>query len=160
MNLSQTSQDQPSDFTELHIDQQLCLALQISSSLVTRLYRRGLAPLGLTHSQYLVLIALWEAGRPVTMGDLGTRLALDTGSLTPLVKRMETGGLVSRTRDSRDERKVWVEPTARGAALREEVLSIRREVVRQLPVTGEQIAALRTLLQDMNDALTHADSAR
>ena len=74
MNLSQASQDQPSDFTELHIDQQLCLALQISSSLVTRLYRRGLAPLGLTHSQYLVLIALWEAGRPLTMGDLGKGL--------------------------------------------------------------------------------------
>lgn len=93
------------------------------------------------------------------MGDLGARLALETGSLTPLVKRMETTGLVSRNRDSRDERKVWVEPTARGFALREDVLSIRREVVRQLPVTGEQIAALRSLLQDMNEALTHADSA-
>lgn len=159
MNLSQPSQDEPTDFTELHIDQQLCLALQISSSLVTRLYRRGLAPLGLTHPQYLVLIALWEAGEPMTMGDLGTRLALDTGSLTPLVKRMEASGLLSRNRDSRDERKVWVAPTPRGSALREDVLSIRREVVRQLPVTGEQIAALRSLLQDMNDALTHADSA-
>lgn len=145
------------DFAELHVDQQLCLALQTSSSLITRLYRRLLGPLGLTHPQYLVLIALWEFERPMTMGDLGDRLSMETGSLTPLVKRMETAGLVSRNRDTRDERRVWVEPTAKGSALRDDVLSVRREVVRQLPVTGEQIAALRRLLQDMNEALIQAD---
>lgn len=144
-------------FAELQVDQQLCLALQTSSSLITRLYRRLLAPLGLTHPQYLVLIALWEFERPVTMGDLGDRLSMDTGSLTPLVKRMEASGLLSRKRDERDERRVWVEPTAKGAALRSDILLVRREVVRQLPVTGDQIIALRRLLQDMNDALMQAD---
>ncbi|MDO9609369.1 MAG: MarR family transcriptional regulator [Brevundimonas sp.] len=149
---------EPADFAELHVYQQLCLALQTSSSLITRLYRRLLGPLGLTHPQYLVLIALWEFERPMTMGDLGDRLSMDTGSLTPLVKRMETAGLVSRKRDTRDERRVWVEPTPKGSSLRDDVLSVRREVVRQLPVTGEQIAALRRLLQDMNEALVQADA--
>ncbi len=74
----------------------------------------------------------------MTMGDLGDRLSMDTGSLTPLVKRMETAGLVSRKRDTRDERRVWVEPTAKGSALRDDVLSVRREVVRQLPVRGNR----------------------
>ncbi|MFN3537558.1 MAG: MarR family winged helix-turn-helix transcriptional regulator [Brevundimonas sp.] len=139
------------------MDQQLCLALQTSSSLITRLYRRLLTPLGLTHSQYLVLIALWEVERPLTMGDLGERLSMDTGSLTPLVKRMEATGLLSRTRDTRDERKVWVAPTAQGAALRDEILAVRREVVRQIPITDEQIVELRRILQDMNDAISLAD---
>lgn len=150
--------DESADFTELHVDQQLCLALQTSSSLVTRLYRRLLGPLGLTHPQYLVLIALWEFERPMTMGDLGDRLSMETGSLTPLVKRMETAGLVSRKRDTRDERRVWVEPTAKGSALRHDVQLVRREVVRQLPITTDQIVALRRLLQDMNEALIQADA--
>lgn len=154
---AQPKPSEPADFVELHIDQQLCLALQNSSSLITRLYRRLLAPLGLTHPQYLVLIALWEAGQAVTMGDLGARLSMDTGSLTPLVKRMETSGLVSRRRDTRDERRVWVEATEKGSALRHEVLAVRREVVRQLPVSDAQIVALRGLLQDMNLAMMQAD---
>lgn len=157
MSAQPTPPRKTADFTELHVDQQLCLALQTSSSLITRLYRRLLGPLGLTHPQYLVLIALWETESPMTMGDLGDRLSLDTGSLTPLVKRMEAAGLVSRKRDTRDERRVWIEPTAQGSALRDDVLSVRREVVRQLPVTGEQISALRRLLQDMNEALIQAD---
>lgn len=152
------SSAQSDNFAELYVDKQLCLALQTSSSLITRLYRRLLAPLGLTHSQYLVLIALWEFELPMTMGDLGDRLSMATGSLTPLVKRMETSGLLSRKRDEHDERRVWVEPTAKGSALRDDVLLVRREVVRQLPVTGEQIVVLRRVLQDMNEALLQADN--
>ena len=144
----------PDDLAELHVDQQLCLALQTSISLITRLYRRLLTPLGLTHPQYLVLIALWEFDGPMTMCDLGDRISMETGSLTPLVKRMEAAGLVTRKRDERDERRVWVETTAKGNGLRHDLLRVRREVVHQLPVTSEQIAALRRLLQDMNEALT------
>ena len=90
----------------------------------------------------------------MTMGDLGDRISMETGSLTPLVKRMEAAGLVTRKRDERDERRVWVETTAKGNGLRHDLLRVRREVVHQLPVTSEQIAALRRLLQDMNEALT------
>lgn len=104
---------EPDDLSELHVDQQLCLALQTSSSLITRLYRKLLAPLGLTHPQYLVLIALWELDGPTTMGDLGDRISLETGSLTPLIKRMENAELVTRKRDDRDKRRVWVQATTR-----------------------------------------------
>ncbi|WP_407060804.1 MarR family winged helix-turn-helix transcriptional regulator [Brevundimonas vesicularis] len=140
--------------SELHVDQQLCLALQTSSSLITRLYRKLLAPLGLTHPQYLVLIALWELDGPTTMGDLGDRISLETGSLTPLIKRMEKAELVTRKRDDRDERRVWVQATTKAGGLRQELLSVRREVVRQLPIRPDQIAALTRLLQDMNEALS------
>lgn len=149
----------PAEFSELHVDQQLCLALQTSSSLITRLYRRLLAPLGLTHPQYLVLIALWECEGPLSMGDLGDRVAMETGSLTPLVKRMEASGIITRTRDTRDERKVWVALTDQGDRLREDVLNVRREVVRQLPISGQEIAALRSMLQDMNTAIIKASQA-
>jgi len=142
------------DLSELHVDQQLCLALQTSSSLITRLYRKLLTPLGLTHPQYLVLIALWEFDRPVTMGDLGERIAMETGSPTPLVKRMETAELVTRKRDDRDERRVWVQTTTKAGELRNDLLAVRRDVVRQLPIRPDQIAALTRLLQDMNEALS------
>lgn len=142
------------DLSELHVDQQLCLALQTSSSLITRLYRKLLAPLGLTHPQYLVLIALWELDGPTTMGDLGDRISMETGSLTPLIKRMEKAELVTRKRDDRDERRVWVQATTKAGELRHELLAIRREVVRQLPIRPDQIAALTRLLQDMNEALS------
>lgn len=142
------------DLSELYVDQQLCLALQTSSSLITRLYRKLLAPLGLTHPQYLVLIALWELDGPTTMGDLGDRISMETGSLTPLIKRMEKAELVTRKRDDRDERRVWVQATTKAGELRHELLAVRREVVRQLPIRSDQIAALTRLLQDMNEALS------
>jgi DNA-binding MarR family transcriptional regulator len=146
-------------YGQLHIDQQLCLALQTTSSLVTRLYRRQLEPLGLTHPQYLVLIALWEASDPVTMGQLGGKVAMETGSLTPLVKRMEASGLVTRRRDQQDERRVWVEATPAGWALRDEIVAVRQKVVQQLPIDAEQIASLRALLQDINAALEPSAAA-
>ena len=141
------------DFSELLVDQQLCLALQTTSSLVTRLYRRVLEPLGLTHPQYLVLIALWERGGPRAMGDLGRAVGMETGTLTPLIKRMEASGLVTRTRDTADERRVWVALTPRADSLREPVRIARREVVDRLPITDLQIAQLRATLQEMSRAM-------
>lgn len=140
-------------FRELFIDRQLCLALQVGSSLVTRIYRGLLDPLGLTYPQYLVLIALWEAEGPMTMRDLRRHLCMDTGSLTPLVKRMESAGLVARARDTADERLVWVKLSEAGWALRDKVADVRCEVVRRLPMSGEEIADLRAKLQAMNAAL-------
>jgi len=88
------------------------------------------------------------------MGDLGDRISLETGSLTPLIKRMEKAELVTRKRDDRDKRRVWVQATTKAGGLRQELLSVRREVVRQLPIRPDQIAALTRLLQDMNEALS------
>src|SRR5690349_9051070 len=97
----------------LALDRQLCFALYSASLAMTRLYKPLLEPLGLTYPQYLVMLALWEdAGHSV--GSLGDRLALDSGTLTPLLKRLESMGLVDRVRDPADERRVLVHLTAAG----------------------------------------------
>ncbi|WAC60283.1 MarR family winged helix-turn-helix transcriptional regulator [Brevundimonas sp. SL130] len=134
---------------DLEIDAQLCLALQTTSSLVTRLYRRLLDPLNLTHPQYLVLLALWESDDALTMGQLSRRTHMDPGGLNPQIKKMEAAGLLERRRDDKDERKVWVRPTPVAWTLRDEVLDVRREVVRRLPLSEQQIVHLRDLLHKM-----------
>jgi len=150
-----------SEYADLHLDQQLCLALQIASSLVTRIYRGLLEPLGLTHPQYLVLIALWERSERCSMGDLRRGLCMDTGAVTPLVKRMESAGLLKRSRDAVDERRVWVDLTDAGWALRDKVLAVRRSVVERLPLSGDEIAAMRASLQGFNAGmLSNAPPAR
>lgn len=143
---------------DLEIDAQLCLALQTTSSLVTRIYRRLLEPLNLTHPQYLILLALWETDRPLTMGDIGRRTHMDTGALNPQIRKMEASGLLTRRRDDKDERKVWVQPTEAAWGVREQVLDVRREVVKRLPLSDRQIAQLRTLLQKMNAEIETAEA--
>lgn len=148
-------------YDELHLDKQLCLALQVASSLVTKIYRGLLEPLGLTHPQYLVLIALWERTERTSMGDLRRSLCMDTGAVTPLVKRMEAAGLLRRVRDEADERRVWVDLTDAGWGLRDQVLQVRRGVVERLPLSAEQIAAMRSSLQALNaDMLATAPPIR
>ena len=143
----------PPRLRDLYVDRQLCLALQVGASLVTRIYRGLLDPLGLTYPQYLVLITLWEAETALTMRDLRRTLSMDTGSLTPLIKRMEAAALVTRARDTADERLVWVSLTQAGWDLREQVADVRCEVVRRLPLPEADIAELREKLQEMNAAL-------
>lgn len=145
--------DLPPRLRDLYVDRQLCLALQVAASQVTRIYRGLLDPLGLTYPQYLVLIALWEAEAQLTMRQLRRTLSMDTGSLTPLIKRMEVSGLVTRARDTVDERLVWVSLTQAGWDLRDQVADVRCEVVRRLPMAEADIADLREKLQVMNAAL-------
>ena len=107
----------------LHLDEQLCFALYSASRAVIRAYAPLLAPLGLTYPQYLVLLVLWERdGLPVK--DVGERLALDSGTLTPLLKRLEHQGLVERRRGEDDERVVRIHLTAAGRALRNKARKI------------------------------------
>ncbi len=101
----------------LHLDQQLCFALYSSSLLMTKLYKPLLAPLGITYPQYLVMLVLWQDDA-VAVGELGTRLFLDSGTLTPLLKRMEAAGLLTRLRAVDDERRVIVSLSPAGRALR------------------------------------------
>jgi len=101
----------------LQLDRQLCFALYSASHAMTRVYRPLLEPLGLTYPQYLVLMVLWEQDDR-TLTELGDRLALDSGTLTPLVKRLETQGLLRRQRDPADERRVRVQLLDAGRALR------------------------------------------
>ena len=101
----------------LKLDNQLCFAVYSTSLAMTRLYKPLLDKLGLTYPQYLVMLALWEQDGPMVSA-LGERLSLDSGTLTPLLKRLEAGGLVARVRDVADERRVHISLTAAGRRLK------------------------------------------
>jgi DNA-binding MarR family transcriptional regulator len=127
------------------LDQQLCFALYSASGLMTRLYRPLLDPLGLTYPQYLAMLALWERA-PSTVGELGEALGLDSATLTPLLKRLEASGLVTRRRDTADERRVLVEPTAKGQALRERASSVPAAMLCNLPLEAGELKSLHSTL--------------
>ena len=113
--------------SQVRLGQQLCFALYSSSLTMTKLYRSLLAPLGLTYPQYLVLLVLWETDS-ISVGTLGSHLFLDSGTLTPLLKRMQSAGWLSRARAADDERRVVVSLTPRGHALRHQAASVPLQV--------------------------------
>ncbi|MBT9470401.1 MAG: MarR family transcriptional regulator [Pseudomonadota bacterium] len=140
----------------LRLDNQLCFALYAASGLVTRAYRPLLEPLGLTYPQYLVMLALWEQA-PRTVKALGQALELDSGTLTPLLKRLESAGFVTRTRDVQDERRVQIALTQAGEALREKAAEVPVALACQLQLPLDEIANLRTTLQDLARKMKAAD---
>lgn len=129
----------------LLLDRQVCFPLYAASNLLTRLYRPVLEPLGLTYPQYLVMLVLWE-GDGIMVSELGQRLSLDSGTLTPLLKRMEAAGLVTRARDRADERRVLVSATEQGWALRERVADVPARLVEGMGMSAADGRALRGLL--------------
>lgn len=112
----------------LKLEEQLCFPIYAAANATVRLYRPLLEPLGLTYLQYLVMMILWEHA-PVSVGDVGRRLVLDSGTLTPLLKRLETNGLVTRRRDTSDERRVMIALTAEGVEMRAKVKNIPQDVL-------------------------------
>lgn len=137
----------------LRLDRQVCFPLYAASNLLTRLYRPVLAGLGLTYSQYLVLLVLWEE-TPQTVGSLGSRLHLDSGTLTPLLKRMEASGLLTRKRDTHDERRVRISLTERGRSLREPASRVPATLADGLDLPSTEIESLRDAVQRLIAALT------
>ncbi|OLT44663.1 transcriptional regulator [Serinicoccus sp. CNJ-927] len=140
-------------YPQLALDQQLCLPLYAASRAVTRRYAELLADVGLTYPQYLTLLALWDAQEPPSVRELGSRLHLDSGTLTPLLKRMETAGLVRRVRDERDERRVLVSVTDRGWSLRERVADVPERLAGGMGMTEAQRRDLRSLLDQVIESL-------
>lgn len=132
----------------LHLDAQLCFRLYRGERAVLGTYRELLADLGVTYPQYLVLLVLWEQGES-TVSDLGTRLALDSGTLSPLLRRMETAGLLTRSRERPDERVVVVRPTAAGRALRERAGSVPRDLAHRTGLDADDAATLARLLDTL-----------
>jgi DNA-binding MarR family transcriptional regulator len=130
----------------LRLDNQLCFALYASAREVTKLYRPFLERLGLTYTQYVTLLALWEKDE-VTVKALGERLYLDSGTLTPLLKKLEAGGLIRRKRDPDDERSVIVRLTEKGRGLKEEAYSLPEKVFCQTNLKPEEIVRLRDSLR-------------
>ncbi len=126
----------------LALDNQLCFALVTAARNVVALYRPILEPLGLTHPQYLVMLALWERA-PRPLGDLAADLAMEPATASPLVKRLEVDGLVVRQRSSLDERRLEITLTDAGRALRERALEVPGQVMAAVGMDMAEIAALR-----------------
>jgi len=141
-----------SRYPQLDLDLQLCFPLYATSRAVTRRYTELLAQAGLTYPQYLTMLALWGSS-PLTVGEIGERLRLDSGTLTPLLKRLESAQYVVRRRDPDDERKVIVEPTDAGWSLRDEVAHIPVELAHALAIAPDEQEQLRSVLEKILDNL-------
>jgi MarR family transcriptional regulator, organic hydroperoxide resistance regulator len=135
----------------LQLDRQVCFALSVAARAVVALYRPVLEPMGLTHPQYLVMLALWERS-PRSVKELSAALALDPGTLSPLLKRLEAAGLVTRARDRADERVLAVTLTDAGRRLRAEAEQVPPAIISRL---GLPIAEL----EDLHGALTRVIAA-
>jgi len=136
----------------LQLDGQLCFALYSASLATTRLYKPLLEPLGLTYPQYLALLVLWEHGEQ-TVGQLGERLFLDSGTLTPLLKRMESSGWVSRQRSADDERRVVVSLTPAGRGLRQRARLVPHQLAAASGCSATELVALTQRLQALRDQI-------
>ncbi|WP_191486483.1 MarR family winged helix-turn-helix transcriptional regulator [Pseudomonas sp. FEN] len=130
---------------DLLLDHQVCFALHSTSLLMTKVYKPLLQALNLTYPQYLAMMVLWEKDG-LTVGEISTRLLTDPGSLTPLLKRLESEGLLSRTRSKEDERVVIVELTEQGRALREQARGIPQCI---LAASGDSLERLRALQAEL-----------
>jgi DNA-binding MarR family transcriptional regulator len=137
----------------LALDHQLCFALYSASLAMTKLYKPLLDPLGLTYPQYLVMLVLWE-GDGLTVGAVGERLALDSGTLTPLLKRLESTGFVQRLRDAADERRVLLQLTSAGRALKERAVAVPPQVAQASGCTLGELSALTARLHALREELT------
>ena len=135
------------------LDDLLCFDLYAASRAVTARYRPLLEPLGLTYPQYLVMVVLWE-GRPVTMTELGARLHLDSGTLSPLVRRLQDDGLLVKRRRVEDERSVEISLTAEGRALKRRAAKVPAQMGQAMGLDAEGFRALRTVLRQLGDNVT------
>jgi DNA-binding MarR family transcriptional regulator len=135
----------PVQIDPLELDRQVCFALSVASRGVVSIYRPLLEPLGLTHPQYLVMLALWGT-EPLSVKELSELLALDPGTLSPLLKRLEAVGYLQRTRSRTDERNLAVTLTSSGRALRNEALKIPAAVMARLQMDVAELERLHAQL--------------
>lgn len=126
----------------LALENQLCFAIVTAARNVVSIYRPVLEPLGLTHPQYLVMLALWDQA-PRSLGELADELAMDPATLSPLVKRLEAQGRVSRSRRADDERVLDIGLTEAGRALRSDALQVPGQILARVGMTVAQVAAVR-----------------
>ena len=142
----------------LALERQVCFALATTNRAVLAVYRPLLEPLGLTHPQYLVMLALWDHQKKsprrsaLSVKAIATALQLDSATLSPMLKRLETLGLITRARNAADERSTDVQLTDKGAALREQALTIPPAVVARLGVDLAELEHLHTVLTRINSA--------
>ena len=140
----------------LALERQVCFGLVVAARNVVALYRPLLEPMGLTHPQYLVLLALWERS-PCSVAELARRLSLEPATISPLLRRLEDHGLVVRERDPRDERALAVSLTPRGAGLRDEARKIPESIRARLGMELSELGRLREVLDHVIAASTADD---
>lgn len=138
------------------LDDQLCFALYATSNAVTRFYRPHLKALGLTYPQYITMLALWEYDG-VTVSALGDRLGLDSGTMTPLLKRLEQAQLLRRERDEQDERRVVISLTPQGTALAAQAADLPATLTGALDISVDEVEALVERLTGLRAKLHSAE---
>ena len=157
MSASRTSNTRSAN-TGLQLDGQLCFALYSTSLALTRQYKPLLEPLGLTYPQYLALLVLWERDA-LSVSELGERLFLDSGTLTPLLKRMEAAGWLTRTRAVDDERRVIVALTPAAQALRKQAQMVSRQLAKSTGCSADELVDLTRRVQQLRSHLQADASA-
>ena len=149
-----------SELDPLALERQVCFALAVTNRAVLAVYRPLLEPLGLTHPQYLVMLALWDnakaGGQPLTVKDIARLLQMDSATLSPMLKRLQGQGLITRSRSESDERTTLVELTPAGRDLRRQALTVPPAVVERLGVELSELEHLREVLTTINAAAVAA----
>ncbi len=148
------------DFDQLKLENQLCFPVYAASRLIIREYKPYLDELGITYPQYLVFMVLWETDN-ITVNDIAQKLVLNTNTVTPLLKRMETLGFITRTRSSRDERKVIISLTDKGRLMRLKAAKVPEKLVQDLmnsPLSIDDMKALKDKLHQIINYLSKKDN--
>lgn len=133
------------NYDSLKLENQLCFPLYACSKEIIKKYKPYLDPLGLTYTQYITLMVLWEENN-ITVKALGERLYLDSGTLTPLLKKMESQGLVTRERSPKDERNVYIKLTQQGVEMRDRAIEVPKQIGSCLSLSKEEMLSLRDML--------------
>lgn len=140
------------DYELLKLENQLCFSLYVCSKEIIRKYKPLLDPFGLTYTGYIILMALWESDN-INVKDLGKRLFLDSGTLTPMLKKLEFQGYITRTRSSSDERNVFIQLTPNGKALKDEATRIPKAMICNLAMEPQHAGELLKGLHRMMNSL-------
>jgi MarR family transcriptional regulator, organic hydroperoxide resistance regulator len=146
-------------YENLALDHQLCFALYAATHAVTRAYRDGLERVGLTYTQYLVMMVLWEKDS-VSVGSIAQKLDLDSATLTPMLKRLEIAGFIVRKRNKDDERIVEINLTKMGDELQDQIAKIQNSVECKTKLNNQEFVELRATLHRLVDKMTLDDQKR
>lgn len=155
INRNNNSTQEKDNYELLKLDNQLCFSLYVCSKEIIRKYKPLLDPFGLTYTGYIILMALWESDN-INVKDLGKRLYLDSGTLTPMLKKLESQGYITRTRSSSDERNVVIQLTESGKALKAEAICIPKAMICNLSLdpqhAGELLNGLHLMMKTLEDS--------
>jgi DNA-binding MarR family transcriptional regulator len=144
------------DYDNLKLDHQLCFALYAATHSLTRAYRVSLEPLGITYTQYLVMLVLWDTDG-ISVGKIAQRLELDSATLTPMLKRLETAGFVTRLRNLKDERTVEIKLTPAGIELQHEIAQVQLGVACQTGLSENEFNQLKDSLHRLVQTMSNCE---